>query len=74
MIAWGEAVEVTTTSARSSSSGSASKEPDEPPARVRDLDATDRHARLSLLRELFGLEEAAAADADEAAEVRRLHG
>ncbi|WP_028064428.1 glutamyl-tRNA reductase [Solirubrobacter soli] len=46
----------------------------EPTARVRDLDATDRHARLSLLRELFGLEEAAAADADEAAEVRRLHG
>ena len=28
----------------------------------------------ALLRELFGLEEAAAADADEAAEVRRLHG
>jgi glutamyl-tRNA reductase len=46
----------------------------EPTARVRDLDATDRHARLSLLRELFGLEEAAAPDADEAAEVRRLHG
>jgi glutamyl-tRNA reductase len=46
----------------------------EPTERVRDLDATDRHARLSLLRELFGLEDAAAADADEAAEVRRLHG
>jgi glutamyl-tRNA reductase len=46
----------------------------EPTARVRDLEATDRHARLSLLRELFGLEEAAAADAEEAAEVRRLHG
>jgi glutamyl-tRNA reductase len=46
----------------------------EPTARVRDLDATDRHARLSLLRELFGLEETAAAEADEAAEVRRLHG
>jgi glutamyl-tRNA reductase len=46
----------------------------EPTARVRSLDAADRHARLSLLRELFGLEEAAAADADEAAEVRRLHG
>ena len=28
----------------------------------------------TLLRELFGLEEAEAADADEAAEVRRLHG
>jgi glutamyl-tRNA reductase len=46
----------------------------EPTARVRDLDAADRHARLQLLRELFGLEEAAAAEADEAAEVRRLHG
>ncbi|HEY6892147.1 MAG TPA: glutamyl-tRNA reductase [Solirubrobacter sp.] len=46
----------------------------EPTARVRSLDAADRHARLSLLRELFGLEEAAAADTDEAAEVRRLHG
>src|SRR4051794_36952509 len=46
----------------------------EPTARVRDLDATDRHARLSLLRELFGLEEAATAQADKAAEVRRLHG
>ena len=46
----------------------------EPTARVADLDAEHRHARLPLLRELFGLEEAAAADADEAAEVRRLHG
>ncbi len=46
----------------------------EPTARVRDLDAGDRHARLQLLRELFGLEEAEAAEADEAAEVRRLHG
>ena len=46
----------------------------EPTARVRDLDAADRHARLQLLRELFGLEEAEAAEADEAAEVRRLHG
>jgi glutamyl-tRNA reductase len=46
----------------------------EPTARVRDLDAADRHARLSLLRELFGLEDTAAADANEAAEVRRLHG
>lgn len=46
----------------------------EPTARVRDLPAEHRHARLQLLRELFGLEEPAAADADEAAEVRRLHG
>jgi glutamyl-tRNA reductase len=46
----------------------------EPTARVRDLDAEHRHARLSLLRELFGLDEAAAAEAEEAAEVRRLHG
>ncbi len=46
----------------------------EPTARVKDLDAEHRHARLSLLRELFGLDEAAAADAVEAAEVRRLHG
>jgi glutamyl-tRNA reductase len=46
----------------------------EPTARVKDLDAEHRHARLSLLRELFGLDEAAAADAEEAAEVRRLHG
>jgi glutamyl-tRNA reductase len=46
----------------------------EPTARIRDLDATDRHARLQLLRDLFGLEEAAPAEADEAAEVRRLHG
>jgi glutamyl-tRNA reductase len=46
----------------------------EPTTRIRDLDATDRHARLSLLRELFGLEEAAPAEAGEAAEVRRLRG
>lgn len=46
----------------------------EPTARVRDLDASDRHARLQLLRDLFGLEEAAPAEADEAAEVRRLAG
>jgi glutamyl-tRNA reductase len=46
----------------------------EPTARVKDLDAEHRHARLSLLRELFGLDEAAATDAEEAAEVRRLHG
>ena len=46
----------------------------EPTERVRELDAADRHARLQLLRELFGLEEATAGEADEAAEVRRLHG
>jgi glutamyl-tRNA reductase len=46
----------------------------EPTARVKDLEAEHRHARLQLLRELFGLDEAAAADAEEAAEVRRLHG
>ena len=46
----------------------------EPTARVQDLEAEHRHARLALLRELFGLDEPAAAEADEAAEVRRLHG
>jgi glutamyl-tRNA reductase len=46
----------------------------EPTRQVNGLEGADRHARLSLLRELFGLEEAAPADADEAAEVRRLHG
>jgi glutamyl-tRNA reductase len=46
----------------------------EPTARVKDLDAEHRHARLQLLRDLFGLDEAAATDAEEAAEVRRLHG
>ena len=40
----------------------------EPTARMRELD----HARLALLRDLFGLEEARATDADVAAEVRRL--
>ncbi len=47
----------------------------EPTERVRTLDADGRHARLQLLRELFGLEDApAAAGAGErpAAEVRRL--
>jgi len=42
----------------------------EPTARLRDFD----HARLQLLRELFGLDEARRADADHAADVRRLHG
>jgi glutamyl-tRNA reductase len=45
----------------------------EPTRRVRELDSEHRHARLALLRELFGLEEPQAA-ADEAAEVRRLFG
>jgi glutamyl-tRNA reductase len=46
----------------------------EPTRRVKDLDDEHRHARLALLRELFGLEDEAAASSDEAAEVRRLHG
>ena len=45
----------------------------EPTQRVRELGSEHRHARLALLRELFGLEEAEPA-ADEAAEVRRLFG
>jgi glutamyl-tRNA reductase len=45
----------------------------EPTRRVRELGSEHRHARLALLRELFGLEEAEPA-ADEAAEVRRLYG
>src|SRR3954467_363381 len=45
----------------------------EPTARWKDLEGEHRHARLALLRELFGLEEPAAADGS-AAEVRRLHG
>jgi glutamyl-tRNA reductase len=46
----------------------------EPTLRVRNLDAAHRHARLQLLRELFGLDDAAAApDAEEqGAEVRAL--
>jgi glutamyl-tRNA reductase len=46
----------------------------EPTERVRTLDDEHRHARLKLLRELFGLEEEAASEAGEAAEVRRLAG
>jgi glutamyl-tRNA reductase len=46
----------------------------EPTRRVKDLGEEHRHARLALLRELFGLEEEAAASSDEAAEIRRLHG
>jgi glutamyl-tRNA reductase len=47
----------------------------EPTARVKGLESEQRHARLQLLRELFGLEEPrAGAEADSApAEVRRLH-
>jgi glutamyl-tRNA reductase len=44
----------------------------EPTERVRALDPEHRHARLQLLRELFGLEEPPASDADRPAEVRRL--
>ena len=45
----------------------------EPTARVRQLDAEHRHARLQLLRELFGLDEpAAAAEPTAGAEVRPL--
>jgi glutamyl-tRNA reductase len=47
----------------------------EPTERVRSLDADRRHARLQLLRELFGLEDASAAAGEAerpAAEVRRL--
>jgi glutamyl-tRNA reductase len=43
----------------------------EPTQRVKALDAEHRHARLSLLRELFGLEEAPAASSEDA-EVRAL--
>jgi glutamyl-tRNA reductase len=45
----------------------------EPTLRVKGLDAAHRHARLQLLREIFGLEDAAAAEAaEQPAEVRRL--
>ena len=43
----------------------------EPTTRIRALDAEHRHARLSLLRELFGLEDAATV-ADGDAEVHEL--
>ncbi len=43
----------------------------EPTQRVKELDAEHRHARLQLLRELFGLEEAAAVE-QAPAEVRPL--
>jgi glutamyl-tRNA reductase len=44
----------------------------EPTVRVRALDAEHRHARLSLLRELFGLDEPAAAERAEGGDVRPL--
>ncbi len=44
-----------------------------PPSTSADLDAEHRHARLQLLRELFGLEEAEA-EPGKSADVRRLHG
>ena len=44
----------------------------EPTQRVKELDPEHRHARLSLLRELFGLDEAPAAESADDAEVRRL--
>jgi glutamyl-tRNA reductase len=44
----------------------------EPTARVKDLGGEQRHARLQLLRELFGLEDVAAADDQTGAEVREL--
>jgi glutamyl-tRNA reductase len=45
----------------------------EPTVRVRQLDAEHRHARLSLLRELFGLDEQpATAESAEGGEVRPL--
>jgi glutamyl-tRNA reductase len=44
----------------------------EPTQRVKALDAERRHARLSLLRELFGLDEPAGATERPAAEVREL--
>jgi glutamyl-tRNA reductase len=44
----------------------------EPTQRIKALDSERRHARLSLLRELFGLDEPAAAAERPAAEVREL--
>jgi glutamyl-tRNA reductase len=44
----------------------------EPTQRLKALDGGDRHARLQLLRELFGLEDAEAGESSEGAEVRAL--
>jgi glutamyl-tRNA reductase len=46
----------------------------EPTRRVKELEPEHRHARLQLLRELFGLDEAPAGELADDAEVRRLHG
>ncbi len=46
----------------------------EPTRRVRELGSEHRHARLALLRELFGLEDAEPATAEDDAEIRRLFG
>jgi glutamyl-tRNA reductase len=44
----------------------------EPTVRVKGLEAEQRHARLQLLRELFGLDDAPAEEAGQPAEVREL--
>jgi glutamyl-tRNA reductase len=44
----------------------------EPTLRVKALDASHRHSRLQLLRELFGLDDAAPEAAEQPAEVRAL--
>ena len=44
----------------------------EPTLRVRQMDTEHRHARLQLLRELFGLDDAAAAERPAGGEVRPL--
>lgn len=46
----------------------------EPTRRVKELDPEHRHARLQLLRDLFGLDDAPAGELADDAEVRRLHG
>src|SRR3954467_12092816 len=46
----------------------------EPTPRVKELDPEHRHARLSLLRELFGLDEPAVSESADDADVRPLHG
>jgi glutamyl-tRNA reductase len=46
----------------------------EPTQRVKELDPEHRHARLSLLRELFGLDEPAVSESADDADVRPLHG